>query len=219
MPEPLGTAVRRLWMRYALRGALQSDNRNRLDLAYLLHDPWKLDSESEHVRFKGTSNRLERAFGRPRTILEVGCGEGIQSRYFARQCYRLTGIDVSSRAVGRARRRVPCAELIVGDIYTQAWSNELNRFDVVVACEVIYYMRDVPRFLTAMSQLGRGCLVTYFAAAERNVGRDVRAIPGVSMDEFGHGDRTWHVAMWTPSKTSRPRERGADSTEEPRSFR
>jgi len=194
------TAVRRLWMRYALRGVAQADNHARLDLAYLVPDPWKLDSEPEHARFRGTSERLERAFGRPRSILEVGCGEGVQSEYFARQCDRLTGIDVSARAIERAKLRVPGAELIAGDLLAQPWADEADRFDVVVACEVIYYMSDVPRFLATMSQLGKGCLVTYFSAAERKMGQHVRAIPGVAMDEFSHGEASWHVATWTPAR-------------------
>src|SRR5687767_4311214 len=132
------TAVRRLWMQYALRGVQQSDNHGKLDLAYMVKDPWKLDSEPEHVRFRETSARLERAFGRPRSILEVGCGEGVQSEYFARQCDRLTGIDVSARAVERARQRLPAAEFGVGDLAAQPWAREPGRFDVVAACEVIY---------------------------------------------------------------------------------
>lgn len=194
------TAVRRLWMRYALRGVAQSDNHSRLDLAYLVPDPWKLDSEPEHARFRGTSERLERAFGRPGSILEVGCGEGVQSDYFARQCDHLTGLDVSARAVERARRRLPDAEFLVGDLHAQPWAQEVDRFDVVVACEVIYYMSDVPAFLATMSRLGRHCLVTYFSAAERKMGQYVRALPGVTMDEFAHGDASWHVATWTPRR-------------------
>ena len=194
------TAARRLWMRYALRGVSQSDNHERLDLAYLVPDPWKLDSEVEHARFRATSERLERAFGRPRTILEVGCGEGVQSAYFARQCDRLTGIDVSARAVERAKKRLPDAELIAGDLLAQPWANDVDRFDVVVACEVIYYMSDVPGFLATMSRLGRGCLVTYFAAAERKMGTFVRPLPGVEIEELRHGDASWLVATWTPSR-------------------
>jgi 2-polyprenyl-3-methyl-5-hydroxy-6-metoxy-1,4-benzoquinol methylase len=193
------TTARRLWMKYALRGVGQRDAHDKLDLAYLVPDPWKLDSEPEHARFRGTSERLERAFGRVGSILEVGCGEGVQSEYFARQCDRLTGIDVSARAIERARRRLPDAEFAAGDLYAMPWANDAKRFDVVVACEVIYYMSDVPRFLDQMSRLGKGCLVTYFAAAERKMGQYVRAIPGVEMDEIKHApDTSWHVAIWKP---------------------
>jgi SAM-dependent methyltransferase len=197
------TTARRLWMRYALRGVAQADNHDRLDLAYLVPDPWKLDSDTEHVRFRETSARLERAFGRPGTVLEVGCGEGVQSEYFARQCDQLTGIEVSARAVERAKKRLPGAELIAGDLLAQPWANDVDRFDVVVACEVIYYMSDVPRFLATMSRLGRGCLVTYFGAAERKMGGHVRSIPGVTMDEIRHGDASWHVATWTPGRDAK----------------
>lgn len=185
-------------MRYALRGVSQADNHSRLDLAYLVPDPWKLDSEAEHVRFRETSAALERAFGRPRTILEVGCGEGVQSEYFAKQCDRLTGIDVSPRAIERARHRLPAAEMIAGDLLAQPWANEAQKFDVVVACEVLYYMKDVPRFVAAMNRLGRGCVVTYFSAAERRLGDVIRAIPGVTVETVAHGDASWVVATWKP---------------------
>lgn len=194
----LGGRARQLWMRFALRGVGQADNHSRLDLAYLVPDPWRLDSEAEHARYRATSAAVERAFGRPRTILEVGCGEGVQSEYFAKQCDRLTGIDVSPRAIARAKKRLPDAELIAGDLLAQPWANEAGRFDVVVACEVIYYMSDVPRFLAAMNRLGRGCVVTYFAAAERKMGQYVRAIPGVTIERIAHGDAAWFVATWTP---------------------
>jgi 2-polyprenyl-3-methyl-5-hydroxy-6-metoxy-1,4-benzoquinol methylase len=192
--------MRRLWMRYAMRGVAQADNHERLDLAYMVPDPWHLDSDQERARFTATTDAMVRAFGRPSTILEVGCGEGVQSEYFARHCDRLTGIDVSARAIERARRRLPSAELLVGDLDAQPWAGDSDRFDVIVACEVIYYMRDAPKFLSAMSRLGRGCLVTYFTPAERRVGGMVRGIPGVAIDAIRHGDVEWVVATWRPSR-------------------
>jgi 2-polyprenyl-3-methyl-5-hydroxy-6-metoxy-1,4-benzoquinol methylase len=202
MRELIGVrrTLRRLWMKYAMRGVAQADNHARLDLAYVVPDPWHLDSEQEHARFRATSERLERAFGRPGTILEVGCGEGMQSEYFARQCDRVTGIDVSARAIERARQRLPSAELLVGDLFAQPWSGETDRFDVVVACEVLYYMSDGPKFLAAMSKLGRGCMVTYFAPAERRVGKMVRAVPGVAIETARHGDMEWIIATWRPAR-------------------
>ena len=191
------TAVRRLWMRYAMRGVSQADNHRRLDLAYLVPDPWRLDSELEHARFRLTSELLARAFGRPATILEIGCGEGIQSEYFARQCDRLTGIDVSARAIERARKRLPGAELIAGDLFEQPWVDEVGRFDVIVACEVVYYMKDVARFVSTISRLGRGCLVTYFGPAERKMKPFFVRIPGARFEALEAGDTVWQTVTWS----------------------
>lgn len=197
------TAVRRLWMRYALRGVARADNHARLDLAYLVPDPWKLDSEVEHARFRMTSKYLEAHLGRPRTILEIGCGEGIQSEYFARQCDRLTGIDVSARAIERAKKRLPRADFVAGDLFDQPWVGETDRFDVIVACEVVYYMKDVPRFLATISRLGAGCLVTYFGPAERRVGEYFVDLPQMSRDVLREADREWHVITWRGARDAR----------------
>ena len=51
-------------------------------------------------------------------------------------CDRVTGIDVSERAVARARARMPGAEFLVGDV--ASLSATPRRFELVVACEVNY---------------------------------------------------------------------------------
>lgn len=196
--ERLETAVRRTWMKFALRGVRQNDAHDRLERAYLMPDPWKLDSEPERHRFAETNRHIAKAFGpKVESLLEIGCGEGHQSQALSLLCRRLTGIDVSSTAVGRARRRVPGAEFAAGDLFAQPWSREAKRFDVVVACEVLYYMSDVDKALDAMDHLARvGCLVTYFAPAARRVGAQVGARPGVQRDSFRFGDTEWTVAWW-----------------------
>ena len=192
------TRLRRLWMKYALRGVSKGDAHDRLDLAYLVPDPWKLDSAQEHARFAATSEAVTAAFGPDlRSILELGSGEGVQSEYFARQCQRLTGVEVSARAVERARFRLPRADFVAGDLLAMPWVGERGRFDVVVAGEMLYYLAAVPRTLAAMNHLAaRGCLVTYFAPAERKIGRFVRAMPGVQFSEARAGDQAWTIAWW-----------------------
>jgi len=190
-------AVRRTWMRYALRGVHQNDSHDRLERAYLVPDPWNLDCERERHRFAETNGHLQRAFGeRVGSLLELGCGEGLQSEVLARICDRLTGIDVSPTAVGRARERLSSAEFAAGDLFAQPWSHSSHRFDVVVACEVLYYLSDVPRTLDAMERLAtKGWLATYFAPAERKIGAHL-ARPGVERDSFRFGDTEWVVAWW-----------------------
>jgi cyclopropane fatty-acyl-phospholipid synthase-like methyltransferase len=191
-------AARRLWMKYALRGVRQADAHGRLDLAYKIEDPWHMDAAREQFRFAET-NRIIEAHLAPRLdrVLEIGCGEGHQSEWLARLTDGLTGIDVSPTAVARARRRVPSGDFVAGDLFAQPWSDERGRFDLVTACEVLYYMSDMPRFLRAMDQLGGACLVTYFSAAGRLCERPVMAMPGAQQVRFRHEDTEWIAAWWT----------------------
>ncbi|HVK72874.1 MAG TPA: class I SAM-dependent methyltransferase [Kofleriaceae bacterium] len=190
--------VRRTWMKYAMRGVAQADAYDRLDLAYKVADPWHMDSAIERFRFAETNRMIEaRLGGRFDRVLEVGCGEGHQSEHLRRLCDRLTGIDVSPTAIERARKRVPGVDFASGDLYAQPWIDELGRFDLVTACEVVYYMADLPRFLTAIDRLGRQCLVTYFAPAARKVEADVMKMPGAQKTTFRYEDTEWVAAWWS----------------------
>ncbi len=194
------TVVRRTWMKYALRGVSQSDAHRRLDLAYKVRDPWKMESEQEKFRFAETGRILHRELiapaARTGSILEIGCGEGHQSEQLATLCDRLTGLDVSPTAVERARRRLPGAELVAGDLFAQPWVGDHHRFDVVTAFEVLYYLSDIPRTLAAMSRLGKACIVTYFAPSAKVVDPALSKMPIAGRDSFGFGDVEWNVAWW-----------------------
>jgi 2-polyprenyl-3-methyl-5-hydroxy-6-metoxy-1,4-benzoquinol methylase len=196
-------AVRRTWMKYALRQVKQNDAHDRLDRAYRLPDPWHMASEQEQARFAETNAIIERELGdRFDRVLEIGCGEGHQTEHLAALAGEITGLDVSELAIERARRRLPDAELLVGDVYAQPWANERGRFDLVTACEVVYYMRDLPRFLQTIDRLGRDCFVTYFKPAARKVAVHVDAMPAVEQTTFRYGDVEW-VAAWWPGAAAR----------------
>jgi 2-polyprenyl-3-methyl-5-hydroxy-6-metoxy-1,4-benzoquinol methylase len=191
--------VRRTWMKYALRGVKQNDNHERLDLAYSVEDPWHMNSEQERHRFAETNAVIrERVAPRVGSILEIGCGEGHQSEALRELCDALTGIDVSPKAIERARRRLPDAafSFASGDLYAQPWAGERGRFDVVTACEVIYYMSDRPRFLETIDRLGKHCVVTYFSPAARKVEAECMAMPGAQKTSFSFGDTEWTAVWW-----------------------
>ncbi len=195
--EKAAQLVRRAWMKYALRGVRQNDAHGRLDLAYSMPDPWHMASEQEQTRFVETCAIIERELGdRFDSVLEIGCGEGHQTVHLADLAERITGLDVSEKAIERARRRLPEAEFLVGDLANQPWVDEVGRYDLVTACEVIYYMSDMPGFLRAIDRLGKTCLVTYFAPAARKVEAHVMAMPEVSRATFRYRDVEWVAAWW-----------------------
>jgi len=192
----LRKARRRLWMKYALRGVGGSDNFDRLDLAYSVEDPWNMASDLERARFEATNAVIERAFGRVDSVLELGCGEGHQTEYLARLSDAQYGVDVSAQAVERARKRMPQAHFEATDIFGQPWGDQRHRFDLVTACEVLYYLSEPEKTIERMRHLGRNGLVTFFAPACGRIGPHLDAVPGLHKEWIYHGGTAWLIGWW-----------------------
>ena len=182
-----------MWQRIALRNIHYSDRHRRLDALYRMPDPWEMETERERFRFQETNRLIYRNIGRPVRLLEVGCGEGHQSQELLKTCDRLVGIDVSRRAVQRSAERCPHATFRVGDVLS---CNPLERFDLVVACEVLYYMQDVASAIERISDLGQWCLVTYFDVHADRLDPYLEGIPEVKSDRFHYGDTGWKAFWW-----------------------
>lgn len=189
-------AIRRTWMKYAMRGVGGADDYDRLDMAYRLGDPWNMESGLEQGRFAATNALIARSFGRVGSLLEVGCGEGHQTLRLRELADQVYGIDVSATAIERARSRVPDAQFAATDLAHQPWGDERGRFDLVVACEVLYYIKDIPATLSRMSHLGSACLVTFFVPALARVGPHLEPIEGLQKDWLHHAGETWLACWW-----------------------
>lgn len=188
--------LKKIWMRLALRGLRYSSDYAKLDAIYRMEDPWHMASPSEEYRFAETNRLILEKFGRVGLLLEIGCGEGHQSLQLQQACCnRLIGLDVSGRAVERARRRCPGSEFLVGDIFSQKVRAKAP-FDLVVACEVLYYMSDVPAALRCMRELGRNGLVTYFDREMKTLDPRVLSLPGAASEIFEFENVRWRAAWW-----------------------
>ena len=188
--------LRDYWVRLALRRVHYTDRADKLDRLYRVEDPWHLQSAKEQGRFQWTNRLIAEQFGRPETILEIGSGEGHQSRYLTQACDRLYGIDVSPRAVRRARQRCPTAQFAAGGPFGFRFPDMPQPVDLVVACEMLYYVKDIPRFLDRLSQLGRACLVTYYAGQAAALAPYFADRPGCEREQFRADDTEWRAVWW-----------------------
>jgi SAM-dependent methyltransferase len=197
--SPARAVITKMWRLYTMRHLRQSDNYKDLNRLYAVPDPWAMVTGREQSRFQQTNAVLESLVGPVESILEIGSGEGHQSEHLSRLCQRLDGVDVSARAVARACERVPHCRFGVGDIANLPWTNAAEkRYDLVVACEMLYYVADVPKTIARMSDLGRACLVTFFCPAARILARHVEAIPGAQRGWMYHDPYAWLWAFWRP---------------------
>jgi trans-aconitate methyltransferase len=180
-----------------LRGIHYRDRHRRFDQLYRIEDPWHMDNESERFRFEETNRLIQKHFGHIETLLEIGCGEGHQTAKLAELCSQTYAIDISSRAVERARQRCPQVTFSVGDVFSASILKSTTRFELVVACEVLYYMRDIPAVLARMEKLGRECFVTYVDEQRAELDPALERIPHRQTTEFTNKGISWHAAWWT----------------------
>jgi SAM-dependent methyltransferase len=75
-----------------------------------------------------------------RSVLDGGCGSGENLAALAAiGPYELTGVDVSSEALARARQRLPAARFQVLDVQREALP---ERFDLVMSIQVVEHLLD-----------------------------------------------------------------------------
>jgi 2-polyprenyl-3-methyl-5-hydroxy-6-metoxy-1,4-benzoquinol methylase len=157
--------LKKRWLKWQLKRLHKGDSQ-AMARVYRVRDPWGLDVPSEHLRFKETTRMIRDRMGdRLGSILEIGCGEGLQTQYLAPLAERIVGIDPSEHAVKRARAlSINNASFEVGDLLNFHAIAHNGPFDLVTACEVIYYLEDsqLERAFQNLESLGRTCVVTYY---------------------------------------------------------
>lgn len=90
--------------------------------------------------------------GTNRDVLDLGCLDGMIGELFLKQGNRVSGIDASRAAVGKAQKRgihAVCSDLNVPFPFDTA------SFDVVFAGEVIEHVGDVDHFVTEILRVLR----------------------------------------------------------------
>lgn len=183
-----------VWLRLLQKGTVHASRNGRFNQLYHVNDPWGMGSGREQFRFLETNHLIEKELGDIGSLLEIGCGEGHQTEYLGRLCEHLYGFDVSKTAVSRAQQRCPDARLSVADVFS--YQPELKKFDLVVACEVLYYIKDIPSALRRMSELGSKCLVTYYQAEPCILDPFFDDIRNIETRVIQAGDISWKVVWW-----------------------
>lgn len=102
---------------------------------------WDCLADPQEAARYGAIAGLVRAQGDPRSVLDVGCGEGLLRRCLGdTEGFVYQGIDVSEAALERARQRAR-----PGDLYQCLDAESFTpdrRFAAVVLNESLYYFRD-----------------------------------------------------------------------------
>jgi SAM-dependent methyltransferase len=101
-------------------------------------DPWDFEtSPYEAAKYDATLDALgTRRFGR---ALEAGCSIGVLTARLAGRCDALLAVDVSERAVEKARARLAGLPQVRVERRTLPDDLPAGPFDLIVCSEVLYY--------------------------------------------------------------------------------
>jgi SAM-dependent methyltransferase len=191
--------IKKYWLRWNIQRHRGGDSR-ALDRLYALEDPWSLNTSVENVRFTETvriiRDRIGKHFG---SILEIGCGEGLQTKCLAALADRIVGIDPSTQAIKRASDRgIKNAVFEKGELINYQKPKE-DRFDLVTACEVIYYLKNTEQAYQILSAMGKVCLVTYYEGAAEPLD-SFFGTKGVESETIRGPSQTWRIVWWRPEQ-------------------
>ena len=118
-----------------------------------LFDPGDEYSKAvDHKRLQFIIKQLEQQGPTGGTVLDVGCGNGIMSRAIAQHGYQVFGIDISAKAIEKARAvehdnvrfEVMSADELVADGST---------YDAVICSEVLEHLSDPSQLLKTLHAL------------------------------------------------------------------
>ena len=111
-------------------------------------DDWALSEEQQTPGYEAALERLGSLAGL--RVLDVGCGAGVFLRLAADRGAEPSGLDASEALVAHARRRVPEADVRVGDMESLPYDDAA--FDVVTGFTSFFFANDM---VAALREAGR----------------------------------------------------------------
>jgi len=121
---------------------MQPANDPDVDYKALVQRGYDLCATSYEAARQGEANPeldlLTRQLPNGAHVIDIGCGAGIPIARTLAQRFRVTGVDISSEQIRRARRNVPEGTFIQGDIMSVTFPSA--GFDAAVAFYTIFHL-------------------------------------------------------------------------------
>jgi ubiquinone/menaquinone biosynthesis C-methylase UbiE len=123
--------------------------------------------------------------------LEVGCGEGVIAGRLHRRFGEVVALDLPDAGLRADWRQVPGPRFLHGDAHALPFADD--RFDVVVAAEVLEHLPDPDRGLQELARVGRRHLL--LSVPQEPVFRSCNLLAGRYLRDLGN--TPGHLNHWS----------------------
>ena len=191
-------------MRSAVRGSLSFGGSSyRPFLAPSMQNPWAREYARTPERYiwgktpSGFAREIADRLSPGSRVLDLGCGEGRDSVYFAARGFEVTGLDVSPEALAKGRRLAEEQEVQVQWLCRSMLDAPVaGRFDLVYSCGSVHHLRrrDRGRLFRRLRLLSApGGLHAHVVFTDRMIYRE----KGEEIDYFTRGELPDFFGGWT----------------------
>jgi 2-polyprenyl-3-methyl-5-hydroxy-6-metoxy-1,4-benzoquinol methylase len=188
--------ISELWTRVMLRHTAFTGSYGKLRALYARRDPWNMASHREQHRFTATNDLLSGYQETYKSILELGSGEGHQSVCLARLTDRFHGMDISEFAIKRAQKLVPQGVFRVAPLEAIDGIFPETRFDLITACEVLYYLPDPGAILPVLQARCRRLFVSSYSERTEGLRSAVEGPGWQNLPDIRYQDTVWNCFLW-----------------------
>ena len=122
------------------------ENKKKLIRSYDL----KVGKDELYTNYDGSNpsdkqyEKIVNSFGRGKTILSLGCGEGREVKGLVKCGHKVTAIDSSEKMIESSRKAEPNAEYFVSDVVDFAANNTHRKFDRIIGLFSLYNYIGAP---------------------------------------------------------------------------
>jgi len=130
-------------------------------------DDWAFNEEQQIPTYEAALERLGIEAGQ--RVLDIGCGTGVFLGLVAERAAKPAGIDASEALIDLARKRVPSADLRVGEM--EALPYDDSSFDLVTSFNAFFFANDFVAALREASRVakpGAPVVIQVWGPHERN---------------------------------------------------
>jgi len=159
-------------------------------------DPWGCERAKSVLSKKILLEMISEDLETRSRVLDVGCGEGGLTHEIKKKLgkkAKVVGLEISSVAAARARRRYGGVRFIAGNLSSLATR---PRYDRVVLSEVVWYLSatfdySIQRIRSLMKTSGKLCVHQFFPRKQRYF-RNIRGLKGFLKVLRKHGFAAVH---------------------------
>lgn len=125
-----------------------------------VYDKIASDYDLNNVKWKASYARslkpfelkMKNRFGEKASILDIGCGPGLEMEIMAGHGFKLYGMDISPIMVTLARKNIPKAKFTVGNLLTKKIGRKFDGI-VMLSSFHLFAIKDIPKVLNRLDAL------------------------------------------------------------------